>query len=319
MLKLSIRPTLCFIVCLSALASGTVLAKDARWFRVELAVFSHEAPAANATETSTPEQFEPTPALAYPGAARFLIEPARVAANLAEYPGNSTIDEYGRQLITIGGAPTAIDAAAEQRPLTTTATALLPTPFVALPSKHQEFRGKVAYMQRRGLYTTLFHETWLQPMTDRGNSLPVIIDQSGDTGQWPRLQGSVKLYLSRYLHLETNLWLNTSGDYLPGQWRMPAPPLAPQSLIIEDPGVPEELPEPYPVEDVETAEVVEEGPVYPWRHAVLLKQKRRMRSKEVHYIDHPLLGIIIEITPASAEELSDFARAEATENPVQGQ
>ncbi|MEE4661530.1 MAG: CsiV family protein, partial [Halieaceae bacterium] len=36
---------------------------------------------------------------------------------------------------------------------------------------------------------------------------------------------------------------------------------------------------------------------YPWRHAVLLQQRRRMRSGELHYIDHPLLGIVVRISP----------------------
>jgi hypothetical protein len=161
----------------------------------------------------------------------------------------------------------------------------------------------------------------------------------------------VKLYLSRYLHLETNLWLNTSGDYLPGDWRMPAPPLGPPSLIIEDlslPELPEEenntqntladglneatvtepaqlgdnppnLSQPLgtsleptlPAQPEEAMETVEAGPIYPWRHAVLLQQKRRMRSNEVHYIDHPLFGVIVKMTPLTTAELGALALAEA--------
>jgi hypothetical protein len=163
----------------------------------------------------------------------------------------------------------------------------------------------------------------VQPVTDQASTLPIILDRSGDTGQWPRLQGSIKLYLSRYLHLETNLWLNTAGDYLPGVWRMPPPPLGPPSLIIVElpepeldslsgdwagtPGQPSSLPEeeeglPLPEEDL--------GPVYPYRHAVLLQQERRMRSKEVHSIDHPMLGVVAKLTPLTGAELEAMARAE---------
>ena len=28
-----------------------------------------------------------------------------------------------------------------------------------------------------------------------------------------------------------------------------------------------------------------------------MKQSRRMRSKELHYIDHPMLGILVRVTP----------------------
>jgi hypothetical protein len=46
----------------------------------------------------------------------------------------------------------------------------------------------------------------------------------------------------------------------------------------------------------------ESGPVYPYAHAVLLKQTRRMRSKEVNYIDHPMFGVVVKVTPLSLPE-----------------
>ena len=33
-----------------------------------------------------------------------------------------------------------------------------------------------------------------------------------------------------------------------------------------------------------------------------LKIHRKMRSKELHYIDHPLFGILVEIRPAQSED-----------------
>ena len=33
-----------------------------------------------------------------------------------------------------------------------------------------------------------------------------------------------------------------------------------------------------------------------------LKVHRKMRSKELHYIDHPLFGILVEIRPAQSED-----------------
>ena len=310
-------------VSVSLLTAGTALAQDDRWFRVELLVFSHES-------GQTTEQWEPTPALSYPGAARFLINPKTVDANLEQYPAASVVDEFGRQIITLPAEPGADNRSAPAATpneglvpptpiptgpatpdvITAEQTQLLPTPFIALPAGQREFRGKAAYMQRSGRYRTLFHETWVQPVADQGRALPIVLDRSGDTGQWPLLQGSVKLYLSRYLHLETNLWLNTPGEYLPGVWRMPAPPLGPPSLIVVG------LPEPELDDTIEEAtDIIQEqevlGPVYPYRHAVLLQQARRMRSTEVHYIDHPLLGVVAKLTPLTPEELETLAEAEA--------
>jgi hypothetical protein len=174
-------------------------------------------------------------------------------------------------------------------------------------------------MQRSGRYTTLFHQAWLQPVADRNRALALVLDRSGDTGDWPVLQGSVTLYLSRYLHLETNLWLNTDGDYLPGEWRMPPPPLGPPSLIVEEvveepmaePLV-ERWPEPPEGEAGETPPEVENEPAYPFRHAVLLQDRRRMRSEEVHYLDHPLVGLVVKLTPLTAEDLVLFSEAEGS-------
>lgn len=341
------------LACIALLASTAVAAEGERWYRVELLVFTNEAPAA-----ASAEQWNPTPLLAYPGAARFLVDPQQVQANIARYRSNfegvefeSVVDEYGRQLLApvdsstaangalLPGAPSTANKPAP-RPLSpvysepvtaievaaAAAVPTMPTPYSVLGSDQQEFRGKAAYMQRLGRYRTLFHRSWAQPLEVEARSLPIILDGSGDTGQWPQLQGSVKLYLSRYAHLETNLWLNTDGSYLPGQWRMPAPPLGPPSIVIEEPVLPEAntVSEPVPVTAGLTneldaglseaaPEVEAEGPVYPYRHAVTLQQKRRMRSGEVHYIDHPMFGIVIKLTPLTAEDLASLAATEHTE------
>ena len=318
------------LICLAAVSAGPAIAQqEDRWFRVELLVFSNEG-------SQHSELWDPTPTLAYPGSGRFLVRPEQVEANLEQYRAESVVDEFGRQILTMlpenepGQAPSPAPADPNQALATAKESGPpRPTPFIALPAGQREFRGKAAYMQRSGRYRTLFHQTWVQPVADSDNALPLILDRSGDTGDWPRLQGSVTLYLSRYLHLDTKLWLNTSGDYLPGEWRMPAPPLGPPSLIIEELPPEEETTAPFgeqwleptsdgdPLGSGEKAATEEESlaPVYPWRHAVVLQQKRRMRSTEVHYLDHPLFGLVIKLTPLTEEDLEILSAAEALGSP----
>ena len=107
----------------------------------------------------------------------------------------------------------------------------LPPAFTVLDARALP-AGRLA---RDGGYEVLWHEAWLQPLRGEADAVPLLLDRSGDPDRdpWPRLQGSVRLYLSRYLHLETALWLNTEGSYLPEGWQADAPPLAPPSLVIE--------------------------------------------------------------------------------------
>lgn len=361
-------PRLPALLPLSALAAVALLgsalaaAQDNRWFRVELVVFAHLTPPAEPGGAASLEQWEAIPGLDYPDEARFLIYPERVRANLQEHPGESIVDTYGRQIITLPEAG-ASEAIVSPRPVIDTsattvegtaaldpgaaagvpatpvdpAATAVPVPFLVLPASYQALRSQVAQMQRSGRYEVLFHETWVQPVLSEATSLPIVLDHSGDTGQWPRLQGSIKLYLTRYLQVETDLWLNTAGSYLPGTWQMPAPPLALPSLIIEEPLALEALPAPadsgaMPVQGgtvtgdpagpglpapagvaanqdgpAEVMPDLETRPLYPFRHAVPLQRKARMRSNETHYIDHPMLGAIIRFTPATADDLAAIA------------
>ncbi len=313
-----------------ALLSLNAQAQEQRWYQVELLIFSQPGGQGS-------EQWDALPVLEYPGTSRFLVHPKEIAARKAEHQGPSELDDLGRlwlrldQQTSEGDIPVAREpasgdgTAAPEPAVPTPAARLTPTPFIALPGRDSEFYGKAAYMQRAGGYRTLFHERWVQPVASEGNAIPIVIDRSGDRGDWPLLQGSVKIHISRFLHLETNLWLNTHGDYFPDNaWRMPAPPLGPPAVIVEE-ADPEPEEETYFISEPAAAELAdpnepllsaeESGPVYPWRHAVALQQKRRMRSNEIHYLDHPLLGVVVLFTPLDEEQLKTMAEAEMANNP----
>lgn len=47
------------------------------------------------------------------------------------------------------------------------------------------------------------------------------------------------------------------------------------------------------------------GPLIGERHSYIeLRESRRMRSREVHYLDHPVLGMLVKIVPADVTELA---------------
>lgn len=199
-----------------------------------------------------------------------------------------------------------------------------PPAFTLLPDGLKELNRDAARMRSAG-YDVLVHAAWVQPVAAESDSRAIILDRSGDLDStaWPVLQGSVSIHLSRYLHISTRLWLNTQGDYLHPDWRMPPPPRAPASVQLTLPGLddwyarrvehlgdldvarPDGRVAPPPLvrgdtaDDAAPAMVDEQGPVdsgYPWRHAILLEQSRRMRGGELHYIDHPVLGVLVKMT-----------------------
>lgn len=237
-------------------------------YKVELLVFSRPAGA-------TAEHWDDTPELTYPARSRFLI-----------YPGEKTSSPDAPGISAPGTAQ--------------------PTPFATLPATWRGLSGKAAAMQRSGRFRILFHEAWIQPMSSKAQTLPITLDRSGDGGRWPALQGSIQLYLSRYFYLDTNLWLNTQGEYLPqAEWRMPAPPLAPESQARQKPlysGSNRVSPAAPALAGQEPLDAQKQGPQYPFRHAVLLDQTQRMRSGELAYIDHPLLGVLIKVTALDTSE-----------------
>ncbi len=72
------------LVCLPLAAQD-----DARWYKVELMVFANR-------DAGGSEQWEPTPALAYPSTYRFLVYPDAVRALRTGHEGPSELDEFGR-------------------------------------------------------------------------------------------------------------------------------------------------------------------------------------------------------------------------------
>lgn len=120
-------------------------------------------------------------------------------------------------------------------------------------------------------YRILLHTGWRQPGMSEKTVLPVHINQSAvnsETQTRTSLNGYIKIILSRYLHADINLAYTTNIPL--------ATTATPARILNNDYLTTIDLPKPI---------------VY------LLKQTRKMRSKEVHYIDHPVLGVLVLATP----------------------
>jgi hypothetical protein len=120
-------------------------------------------------------------------------------------------------------------------------------PFQQLPENALRLKNEFARMRAASDVKPLLHIGWLQPGLAREEAVAINVRSEQRNGEW--VEGSIRLGLSRYLHLETNLIYHRKPD--------------------EEVG----------------------GPVFQ------LLESRRMRSREYHYLDHPLFGVIAVVTP----------------------
>ena len=114
-------------------------------------------------------------------------------------------------------------------------------------------------------YNVLVHKAWRQTGFEEDKGIDIPIDSRTSTGPdkgGNSIQGSIRIELGRYLHIYTDMiYQQPNKDYNP-------------ALIGE-----ESLPyKQYPIQS-----------------------HRRMRSKELHYLDHPLVGILVMARPVDNE------------------
>lgn len=68
---------------------------------------------------------------------------------------------------------------------------------------------EAAALERSKDYRVLFHQAWRMRLVSEANSIPLLIEGGDYFAGMPELQGQLKLSVARYLHLETDLFLNT--------------------------------------------------------------------------------------------------------------
>ncbi|MDG2276422.1 MAG: CsiV family protein [Pseudomonadales bacterium] len=112
----------------------------------------------------------------------------------------------------------------------------------------------------------IFHKKWRQATPDRQNPVGLRVDAPESR---PRLHGTIDVSVSRYLHFNADLWYTTSD-------------------LGQEPRV-------FSADGTSLAAT----PTVRFMH---IAERRRLRSRELHYIDHPKIGIIVRIDPLPIPE-----------------
>ena len=125
----------------------------------------------------------------------------------------------------------------------------------------RDLSNEAARLKRQG-YRVLFHEAWQQKAYPNKNSHSVLVEGSHQYGS--NLLGTIRLYKTRFAHVNVDLQLDRR---IPGK--------------IYD-------------EFLQHQQLnVGEKPTH-WRFN--LQESRKIRPGELHYIDHPLYGVLVEIS-----------------------
>lgn len=148
-----------------------------------------------------------------------------------------------------------------------------------------------------------------------GEQAPVVLRRERPDPVW-QLDGLLNIYLSHYLYIETDLMLRSPGsrkvevlEETAALQDSAAGDLA-SGDIAALPGSASALPatNERTIEAMSTEVVMEEQP---FLYSIPLTQNRRVRSGQIHYFDHPKLGLVIQIRkmaqPAGAVDAEEPA------------
>lgn len=134
-----------------------------------------------------------------------------------------------------------------------------------LPSQKRALHNSKKQLERKDGFRVLFHNAWNMPIYDRKAARPILIQGGQVFDGVYELEGSIVLSVARYLHLDTKLYFKEFETVTT------------------------------PSENGSNSSSLS----YQINRAIPMEQSRRMRSRELHYIDHPKFGILIQLTPLS--------------------
>lgn len=168
--------------------------------------------------------------------------------------------------------------------------------YKVLEPKYYKLTSEVEKIAESKTQRVIFHTAWRQPGLDKDLALPIYFKRevpaapvieainkstqsaeeisSADKGTLPSiLEGIFRVTLARFLHFEAEL---TFRGKIPEISKSGNP-----FEVLDDENMRNQL--------------QKQGVIH------LKQERRRIRSSELHYLDHPVLGILINITPYEEE------------------
>lgn len=281
------------------------LAQGQRWYQIEVSIFTHETgdPAA---EHWTAERVNPT----FPQGLR-VMGSVLDALDLEDWSVLAPPAARALRTDTLSGDDVPGNGEEEPEPPIPgpqgehNSDFRLPDiqrdPFLRLPENEQNFRTTNQRLDNSPAHRLLWHAAWRQPMGQRNQATALAIAEGRafetDFGLRHELEGSLSLYFNapeNRVVLDANLWLT---EFVRGSRQAPEPlPGRFQPLLEQARWQLPELPAVMRERAGGEVATAAEGH-FRIERIIPMRQQRDMRSNEFHYLDHPALGIVVEVFP----------------------
>lgn len=137
-----------------------------------------------------------------------------------------------------------------------------------LPAEMLQLKGEAGAIEQRRSMRVLAHQAWLQPLEDPARAKSIFISGGKQFGAHRELEGTLTVGVEHFVRTDANLWLSrfvSGGD---GE-KLPPPPIIDSAIGASE---------------------------FTASQTVVLQEQRKMRSAELHYFDHPKIGLVMLVT-----------------------
>ena len=310
---------------LGSIAFGTqcLAAQEApQPYHIEVIVFERLATAYDA-----PEYWRKDFALAYPPNYRLIQSVDTLLPDDTGLASNENINADDAQT-TLNTDTSAVTLNSVPVPSTDRNARALPE----RPAETYELNPQTNSIDRKSQMRVLFHKAWQQALIPTDQAPYVVLSGGEAFDGLHELGGTIRFSVNKYIHVDTQLWLTQFGPNYGQEPEWPSPPIEPTlaTQIQTEPNF-------FLSEEDDTTEYginhdsvnsITTAPLFSGtvlgrgnfnsrdtlntrqhlaNEIIVLEQSRRMRSRELHYIDHPRLGILVKIIPLSFEEAAKLA------------
>ena len=173
----------------------------------------------------------------------------------------------------------------------------------------EEFHDLTRIKERLRLskhYEVLFHESWNQVLTREKIATAIVIDSSKSSLLWPRIQGTISVFLNNFIHFKSDIWINVVKKGYTNPARLQPPPILTTKTRLDyqrtkclnagaiiEPSIGN-----YFISDKSEANTDASNSLrnYDWSYAIPMQDTQKIKTNQIHYLDHPFIGIILKIT-----------------------